>query len=260
MSESIIRLFVSDIDGCLSEPYRPYDLDGFARLARFAASGGSTDSPGGVPSLSICSGRAYPYVEAVTQVLGIRVPVLFESGGGMFDPLEARVFWNPRFTEDVAKKIEEVRHWMIRECLPGSSLMYDYGKRTQAGIIGPDERDVIHILPRVEAFVSSSFPELHVFHTPVSIDVAAPGITKRQAMHWLAEVTGIKTGEMAFIGDTNGDIGAMEEVGYPLAPANATPSVKALAKLVASGKVIEGVLEAYQWCLDHNKKLQSEFV
>lgn len=248
----MIRLFVSDIDGCLSEPYRPYDLDRLIRIRDYAGRAGLPRNGSIYPSFSICSGRAYAYVEAVTQVLGLQVPVLFEAGGGMFDPVAARTIWNPAFSDSIANQVAEVAAWMVRTCVPQSSMSFDYGKRTQAGLIGPDVREVARFVPIVEEYVAANFPELCVFHTPVSIDVAAPNVTKRQAMHWLAQVTEVPVMEMAFIGDTNGDIGAMEEVGFPLAPANGTAVVKASASMVMTGTVTEGVLQAYEWCVKHN--------
>ncbi|MGA1495494.1 MAG: HAD family phosphatase, partial [Rhodothermales bacterium] len=67
------KLFVSDIDGCLAMPYEPFRMDRMrALMGRIHASGS--------PAFSLCSGRAYAYVEAMTQLLGLRVPTLFESG------------------------------------------------------------------------------------------------------------------------------------------------------------------------------------
>ncbi|HEX7069182.1 MAG TPA: HAD family phosphatase, partial [Rhodothermales bacterium] len=87
----MIRLFVSDIDGCLSEAYRPYDIPAFSRLAAMVADAGGLGDKPGIPAFSLCSGRAFAYVEAMTQLLGISTPVLFEAGGGIFDPVAVRV-------------------------------------------------------------------------------------------------------------------------------------------------------------------------
>lgn len=245
-----VRLFVSDIDGCLSEPYCAYDLERFVALAGLAR---AAEAEPWRPRFSLCSGRAYPYVEAMSQVLGLRAPVLFESGGGLFDPVAARVRWNPAFTPDVAAQLDAVRRWFEDDALPGTGLMYDYGKRTQAGVIGPDHEEVAAWVPRVEAYVAERHPELVVFHTPVSIDVVARAITKREAMPWLADVAGVDVAEIAYIGDTNGDLGALAAVGFSFAPANADPAVRAAVDVVTEGSVTDGVLEAYRWCLGHNR-------
>ena len=60
---------------------------------------------------------------------------------------------------------------------------------------------------------------------------------------------------MAFIGDSNGDLGALETVGYSFAPANATAEVRARVQVVTDGRGIDGVLEAYRWCLARNEAL-----
>ncbi len=46
----MIRLFVSDIDGCLAEPYRPYDLQRFDALAGFVRTSGVLLDDGPLPA------------------------------------------------------------------------------------------------------------------------------------------------------------------------------------------------------------------
>lgn len=249
----MIRLFISDIDGCLAEAYRPYDLQAFARLRRVVTESGRLDDVPGVPSFSLCSGRAYGYVEALSQVLGLQTPMLFESGGGIFDPIAVRVYWHPAFTDDVEREIEDVRAWLISDVLPGSSMMYDYGKRTQAGIIGPDFSEVEAREPLVRRYVQDNHPRLNVLHTSVSIDVVATGVTKLDGLHWLCGELGTSLAEIAYIGDTHGDIPALEAVGASFAPANATDDVKQAVTEVVPSPVIHGVIEAYQRCLEHNR-------
>jgi hydroxymethylpyrimidine pyrophosphatase-like HAD family hydrolase len=245
-----IRLFVSDIDGCLSEPYKPYELRVLSEVAEMARAAGSNEA---MPHLSLCSGRPYPYVEAMTQLLGLTFPVLFESGGGLFDPSKARVEWNPCFTEEIASQIEEIRGWMGREIIPDTSLMIDHCKRTQAGVIGPDYEEIVGALDRIVTYVDERMPGFRVFHTTVSIDVLPPDITKRQALDWLSEVTGTPVSQMAYIGDTNGDLEALQNVGYSFAPANADPAVRAHVQVVTNAPVSAGMLEAYRWCADYNR-------
>ncbi len=250
----MIRLFVSDIDGCLAQPYTPYDLGALQTLAAHVAQGGALDADGPErgPAFTVCSGRPYGYVEAMTQVLGIRVPALFESGGGCFDPATTETRWHPHFTDAVAEQIKEARRWLKAEALPGTALKLDHEKRTQAGVVGPDEAAVERIVAEARAFVERALPGLRVFHTSVSIDIVAPNITKREGLAWLGEMTGCALDEMAYIGDTNGDLGALEAVGYAFAPAGAEAAVRAAADVV-TGDCAEGTVEAYRWCLRHNE-------
>lgn len=249
----MIRLFVSDIDGCLAAPYRSYDLDGFQTLARFVR---ETESPAQAdrhPAISICSGRAYGYVEAVTQALGLTTPVIFESGGGMFDPVQARIAWNPKFTDAIAEQLEAVREWMVHTLMPGSNMSLDHGKRTQVGLVSPDEAEIAAHIPEVERFVEAHAPDLYVFPTHISIDVVHPDITKREGLEWLGRHVGVALDTMAYIGDTKGDLVALDAVGHSFAPANAQEIVRERVDIVTSGAVMDGTLEAYRWCVAHNE-------
>ena len=246
----MIRLFLADIDGCLSEPYAPYDLEGFAGLRAWGARA-ETDER--VPRLGICSGRSYAYVEAMAQALGLRAPALFESGGGRFDLPEARITWNPALTPAVEAKLETARAFFVREIVPRSATVsYDYGKRSQAGIVSPVVGECETFLPDVEAFLGETLPDLTAYHTPYSVDVVPAGLTKVEALRWLAAAEGLEMGEIAFIGDTNGDAAAIRASGAGFAPANGSEVARAAADVVTAGAVLDGVVEAYGVCLRRN--------
>jgi len=250
----LIHLFITDIDGCLSTPYTPYDLDGFSTLSRYARDASPPGVPGLAPAVSICSGRAYAYVEAVTQALGLTCPVLFESGGGMFDPTTAQTTWNPAYTDEVAAELEEVRHWFATDAVPGTKMSLDHAKQTQAGVVTPDSSEIETLRPRAEEFVENNLPHLVVFSTDNSVDVVPPGITKRTGIAWLCEHLGLDPSTTAYIGDTDADLDALLSVGYPFAPANAHEVVTEQVPHVTNGEVIRGTIEAYQWCLQHNRR------
>lgn len=248
----MIKLFVTDIDGCLAQPYQPYDLVGFATLRRFVDDAGLPTEEHPTPAVSICSGRPYPYVEAMTQALGLTVPVLFEGGGGRFDPVAAQTTWNPRLTDEIEAEIEEVRHWFVTECVPGTKMSIDHAKRTQAGVVSPDTDEIVAARARTEQFVDENVPDLRVFSTDVSVDVVPPGITKRTGLEWLTEHLGVGMDEVAYIGDADSDLEALAAVGTSFAPANADEEVLRAVDHVTDGSVIDGTLEAYRQCLDWN--------
>jgi HAD superfamily hydrolase (TIGR01484 family) len=243
----VIELFVTDIDGCLAEPYTPYDLNKLATLRDHA--GGPQNAS---PALSICSGRSYPYVEAMTQALALTTPVLFEAGGGRFDPAAAQTAWSPHLTEEVEAKLKTVERWFVTECIPGTRLSLDHVKRTQAGVVSPSVAEIRAVLPRTEEFVAAEAPGLHVFSTDISVDVVPPGITKRDGLEWLAEHLGLGLDEIAYIGDADGDLDALAAVGVSFAPANATDEVRTRVDHVTEGTVLNGTLEAYRHCQSRN--------
>ena len=250
----MIKLFVSDIDGCLAMPYEPYDLDRFQTMADHAAAAPKAGIADRGPAVSLCSGRSYAYVEAMAQVLGLTTPVLFESGGGMFDPVAAQTVWHPDFTPEVEAQIQEVRRWMQKTlCGSDTQTFVDHNKRTQAGVASPDTAEIEAHLPAVQAFVNDVNPDFHVFTTHISIDVLPATITKKQGLEWLGRHLDISVSEMAYIGDTGGDLPALQSVGASFAPANAEEAVRQGVDVVTGSPVLAGTLEAYAWCMEHNE-------
>ncbi len=246
----MIKLFLADIDGCLSEPYRPFDLDGFRQLRQW---GERAETDSRYPRLGICSGRSYAYVEATAQALGLRAPALFESGGGRFDLGAARITWNPALTPATEAALDRCRTFLLESVVPASpTVSFDYGKRSQAGIVSPIVGECEAFLDAIVAFVAAEAPGLVPYHTPYSVDVVPEALTKVQALRWLAEADELYLSEVAFIGDTNGDAPAIEAAGLGFAPANGSETAHRAADVVTDGSVLDGVIEAYRTCLVHN--------
>ena len=177
----------------------------------------------------------------------------------MFDPVAAQTAWNPKFTADVADQVDAVRQWMAHTLVTESpTLSVDYGKRTQAGLVSPDEDEIAAHIAIVEDFVDARAPDLRVYPTHVSIDVVHPDITKKEGLTWLTNHVNVLLEETAYIGDTKGDLVALDIVGYAFAPANAQAVVREQVQQVTDGAVLAGTLEAYRWCMAHNKNQATE--
>ncbi len=247
------KLFISDIDGCISQPYQSMRADGVAALTVLAQQGGALGSSAVYPALSLCSGRPMPYVECLTQALGLQMPVLFESGGGIFDPVNARITWSPHLTPDVVKQVREVTRWFETECVPGTLMVVDYAKRAHAGIIGPDPAEIQAAIPKVEAFVRTAGLAFDVLPTHLSIDVVPKGITKETGMQWLLDSLGLSFDTVAYIGDSLGDLAALKLAGSSFAPENAKSVVKEAVDYVVPAEV-EGVLVAIKMCIARNQQ------
>ena len=251
MGPAVIRLFLADIDGCVAEPYRSFDLEGLARLRDAAAS--AEDDPA-LPTLGLCSGRPYAYVEAIAQALDLTGPALFESGAGVFDLPTASVTWNPAFTPEVAERLGAVRDYFADTLVARDErFRIDYAKRAQAGVVHPDPAAIREVLPDVRRFVGERYPDLHPYETSVSIDVVPEALTKARSIRWLAEAHGLTLDEIAFIGDTRGDAEAIQLVGRGFAPANGDDVARDAADVVTAGAVVDGVIEAYRACIAANR-------
>ena len=69
------------------------------------------------------------------------------------------------------------------------------------------------------------------------------GLTdKRARLEELIEERGLDPDEVMFVGNDVNDLGAMSAVGWPAAPADAHPSVRAVARVVTKARGGEGVL------------------
>jgi len=234
----MIKLFVSDIDGCLAMPYESFRMDRIRELMD------RIQEPGR-PVFSLCSGRAYAYVEAMTQLLGIRVPTLFESGAGMFDVTTGTSKFHPSFTPAIRRDVKDIQAFMeqvIDRC-PGLSM--DHAKLTQGAAAGREEYGLYDALAEIKEFVDREFPHFNTFHTHISIDVVPEGLTKAEGISWLAEEMGLSMEEVAFIGDTNGDLPALKIVGSSFCPANGQDALKAQVDHASALCDIDAVIEAF---------------
>ncbi len=237
------RLFVVDIDGCLTHPFKTPHWESFStiRERNLRAMRDPT-----VPKLAILTGRPQPYAECMAQMLGIDQPVIFESGGGMFDPKTTQVHWNPAITPDMMKRVERLRDWaakLIDSHFPGSML--EFAKHTDVGFVNQDHAVIQRIFALCKERVACEDDLFEVHHTDISVNLILSVCNKGNGLRWISGFTGIPLSEIAYIGDSSGDITALKIAGKAFAPSNAAPSVKAIAE-VMRGETSEGVLEAYE--------------
>jgi len=247
----MIKLFALDIDGCISMPFEMPDWQAITEIRELNL---KSKTEATIPPVTICSGRPLPYVEAVAQWLGVYKPMVFESGGGIYDTSTNEIFWNPEFTEDVQTEIEKLRQFVINEIVgkfPGTIL--EFTKKTDVGIIHKDESVIIQIYDYLKDVVSTTFPMLEVHRTEISVNCILTSANKGSGLKRLSDLTGIDVREMAYIGDSSGDIPALKIAGLGFSPSNATESVKTVSKPM-DGKAAVGLLQAYHEIILHNRK------
>ncbi|HKK46003.1 MAG TPA: HAD-IIB family hydrolase [Balneolaceae bacterium] len=250
----MIKLFITDIDGCLTIPFETPDWEKLSQIRRLNE---QSNQDLAVPPLSICSGRPMSYVEAVAQWMGVEKPVVFESAG-MYKLSTNTVTFSSVFDEEAAEQVTELKEWMNQKLVPNyPGMIPEFTKRMDAGIIHLKKEIIDEIYPRVVEHVNGNYPRFEVHNTDVSVNVILSNNNKRNGILQLCEELELETDEIAYIGDSSGDISGLKIVGQPFAPANATEAVKEHAK-VLDVKATDAVLMAYERIIEINRKILAD--
>lgn len=250
--DSMIKLFVTDLDGCISFPFRTPDWDSITEIRRLNRESRSDPF---IPPLTVCTGRPYPYAEAVCQWLDVQHPFIFESAA-MYHWEGNRVETKLENEEKELEPIVEFKGWIKREILPRYPMaVVEFTKMMDAGIVAHEKEIIDEIYPIVKEELERCNSSLEVHTTDVSVNILLPGNNKGRGMGMLADSLGVALHEIAYIGDTGGDIPALKIVGKPFSPENATKAVKEVSEAIAL-KTSGAVLEAYRRVIQHNRSLQ----
>lgn len=247
----MIKLYVTDLDGCISFPFKAPNWDNLTQIRTLNLQSRSDNT---VPPLSICTGRPYPYAEAVAQWLNVEIPFVFESAG--------LYLWNGNYIKTALqdeevdlKPIRELREWIKDVVIPEfPTAAVEFTKMMDAGVVASEKEVIDQIYLVIKKKVEQSYPSLEIHITDVSVNVLLGGNNKLQGMKLLASELNISLDEIAYIGDTGGDIPALRGVKMPFCPSNATRGVKDVSKEMP-GRTSDAVLAAYREIIEYNRSL-----
>jgi hydroxymethylpyrimidine pyrophosphatase-like HAD family hydrolase len=248
----MIKLFVTDLDGCISHPFKTPDWESINKIRELNLKSRISVN---VPPITICTGRPFPYAEAVAQWLDIQIPFIFESAG-LFMWDGHRIETALKSTDGELKPIHDLKHWLKQVLLPeypGAEL--EFTKMMDAGVVSPDMQSIREIHKRILEKVAMDYPDLEVHATDISVNILMPGNDKLQGLKLLSQNLGIRLDEMAYIGDSSGDVPALKNVKFPFAPINAHESAKSHGEVI-SLEATQAVLEAYRRVIEFNRSLE----
>ncbi len=249
----MIKLFITDLDGCITMPFQTPDWNAITQLRELCIAS-RTDKA--IPSLTICSGRPMPYVEAVSQWLDMRQPMIFESGGGIYDMQKNELIWHPDLTGEKERSLAEIRrHVKLNYVDRLPDVIPEFTKRTDIGMVFRNEGQIRQILPELTSWIDEYHPEFEVHHTEVSINIISKRSNKGEGIRQLCQLMNLKISEVAYIGDTGGDIPALKIAGRSYAPKNAMQHVRKLVDYPLESSVTAAVLEAYRDCVEYNRSI-----
>src|SRR4051812_23959791 len=107
MTSRPIRLFVCDIDGCLSKGSTHHFDPELIRVLSSANRMSKTDPD--YPAITFCTGRTMPYVECLLQVVGGYMPALCENGTVLFEPNRYEISVHPKLGENERELLSRMR-------------------------------------------------------------------------------------------------------------------------------------------------------
>jgi hydroxymethylpyrimidine pyrophosphatase-like HAD family hydrolase len=243
------KLFVLDLDGCVTHPFITPHWDSITKIRELSIQSYSDST---IPQLSICTGRPYPYAEAVAQWLDIRNPIVFESGGGVYFPTEQRVKFADGYLRHY-EEVDEIRE-MIQELINDRfpDVLPEFSKKTDVGMVHADGEIIGELFDICTNDIAPKYSNFEVHRTDVSVNVILKSCNKGNGLYMISSLTEIPLSEVAYIGDSTGDISALKIVGKPFVPANASESIKMLGYNL-NGETSIGVLEAYHMLIEQNR-------
>jgi hydroxymethylpyrimidine pyrophosphatase-like HAD family hydrolase len=245
----MIKLFVTDLDGCISEPFKTPNWDAINKIRELNIQSRSSDL---IPPLTICTGRPYPYAEAVAQWLDIQLPFVFESAG-LFHWDGHRFETAINTNNGEMEPVEQMKKWLTQEVLPNyPGVNLEFTKMMDAGIVGPDEEVIKKLHGLILEKVQKEYPGMEVHATDISVNTLMPGNDKLQGFKLLSNALGISLDQMGYIGDSSGDVPALKQVKMAFAPLNAKDIAKKHG-VVIQKESTEAVLEAYHRIIEFNE-------
>ncbi|WP_428236175.1 HAD hydrolase family protein [Gracilimonas sp.] len=250
----MIKLFITDLDGCISHPFVSPNWEAVTKIKELNQRSREEEE---IPALTICSGRPFPYVECVAQWLDVNIPMVFESGGGMYDFNTNEITWNPHFDDEAKAAVAEIQDWINGTLVKNYKGTYpEFAKYTDVGLVNPDPSKVALMHQEVLNYVPERYPMFEVHATDISVNIILKKANKGVGIRLLCELLEIDLNEVAYIGDSSGDMPGLEIVGKSFAPVNAKSFVKDAVDQVTK-ETTEGVLEAYEELIAYNKSLVS---
>lgn len=225
-----IELIVLDIDGCIKPSDRKRTkLEGIRFLQEYCASVRDDNNP----PVSLLTGRPSPYCESVVQDIDafgseFSVGSVCENGAVFWNHNESKV---DRFHPEVSEKIEDMHQ--VENII--SDLCEDTGATKEQGkeiciSINPESMDVKSLHKEVQNRVKDNGIEdiVNVAYSATAVDVTPKGVNKATGLDLLTSSHGISMSSVLGVGDSNGDLEWLREIGYPATPSNGAESLKAI--------------------------------
>jgi HAD superfamily hydrolase (TIGR01484 family) len=242
-----VRLAVVDVDGCLTPgEAQAWDWQALRAIQKYNERARRGEA---VPSITLCTGRQEPYVEAMMQAIGASFPGIYENGAGLYLPTEYRFVEHPAIGGEVREALSETKRTLQRAVVSPGLGHFQPGKEVSLTLYPLAGITVSALHLAVSRALTAEADLLTVRVSVSCVDVTPLGIDKGEGVRWLSAETGIPLTQMGGIGDSSSDLSFLRLVGHSAAPANATAQVRAEVGYVSPYEHAGGVVDILRhWC------------
>jgi HAD superfamily hydrolase (TIGR01484 family) len=234
---SSIKLIIFDIDGVLTGG-ETKALD-HELLKCLAGLNRNSRQNSHLPGVTLCSGRAAPYVELMTQAIDGFLPAVFENGAGLYFPQSYSFIPNPIL--DVRSSIFPVRQRIQTELIDSRFAFFQPGKEYTLTLFPTDPANLGDLQSEVERVLGPLCEKVDLVQSPSCLNILPRGVNKGSGVQFLARQTEIGINSMLGVGDSDNDVPFLNLVGYKAAPANANALVKSIVQYISPKANVEGV-------------------
>jgi HAD superfamily hydrolase (TIGR01484 family) len=239
MTESMpIQLLVFDIDGVLTGgETKALDhrfLENLASMNRIARQNSTC------PAVTLCSGRAAPYVELMVQAIDGFLPAVFENGAGLYIPNGYSFLPHPGLVNGF--DLQAIRQKLQENLVDSGFAFFQPGKEYTLTLFATNPADTDKLKNETLNALGPLSEGVDLVRSPSCLNLLPDGVNKGSGIQFLAQKTGIDPAHMLGVGDSDIDLPFLSRVGYSAAPYNANPAVKSLVQYVSEKSYTEGVL------------------
>ena len=244
-----VRVFACDIDGCLAAvDHVAFDL---GRLHAIAELNRASAHDPTVPALTLVTGRPHSYVDAVMQVLDVRLPASFENGAGLATRIPYRAWLAPAVAVGGPAIAAVTAALAARD-----DVFVQLGKVASLSVFPNDPaRPVADLSADLTALLARERLALEVDPSTGCVNLLLPGVDKASGLIALCAAAGVEPSEVAGIGDAIGDLTWLRACGVSFAPANAVPEVQAHVTRALDLPDVAATLVAYEALVAANRAL-----
>lgn len=193
-------------------------------------------------SIHMCTGRSAPYVEALSQLLGIDQWCICENGAYYYYPKTDDVIFHPLVSDITISTLTSLKS-LFRQQKYKSICKIELGKEVCISL-NPINILIEELFEIITEEIDHGL--LYVNHSATAIDITPKGVDKGSGLRMLAEMEDFNLMDVLAIGDSSGDLPFMRLAGLKACPANASDAVKSISDYVSPYPTTKGVIDIIQ--------------